>query len=65
MTHPINFIKAKNTAQGRYILWQRGNYHYEIDCELGPNRARRIINLFDTGLEQAVEKFNELVGDEK
>jgi hypothetical protein len=61
MTHPINFIKAENTAQGRYILWHCGNYHYEIDCELGPNRARRVVNLFDTDLDQAIERFNKII----
>jgi hypothetical protein len=61
MTHPITLIKTEDTAQGRYILWHRGNYHYEIDCELGTNRARRIINLFDTNLDQATKKFEELI----
>jgi hypothetical protein len=61
MTHSITIIKTENTAQGRYILWHRGNYHYEIDCELGPNRARRIVNLFDTDLDQATKKFEELI----
>jgi hypothetical protein len=61
MTHPIALIKTENTAQGRYILWHRGNYHYEIDCELGPNRTRRIVNLFDTDLGQATKKFEELI----
>jgi hypothetical protein len=56
----IAFIKAENTEQGRFVLWHRGNYHYEIDCELGPNRARRIVNLFDTNLDQAIAKFEEL-----
>jgi hypothetical protein len=61
MTHSITIIKTENTVQGRYILWHRGNYHYEIDCELGPNRARRIVNLFDTDLDQATKKFEELI----
>jgi hypothetical protein len=61
MTHPITIIKSETTAQGRYILWHRGNYHYEIDCELGPSRARRIVNLFDTDLDQATKKFEELI----
>jgi hypothetical protein len=55
------FIKAQSTDQGRYVLWHRGNYHYEIDCELGPNRTRRIVNLFDTDLDQATKKFEELI----
>jgi hypothetical protein len=57
----ITFIKAHSTDQGRYVLWHRGNYHYEIDCELGPNRTRRIVNLFDTDLDQATKKFEELI----
>jgi hypothetical protein len=62
MTYPVTIIKIEDTAQGcRYILWNCGNDYYEIDCVLGPNRTRRIVNLFDTKLEQAIEKFNEII----
>jgi hypothetical protein len=61
MTHPITIVKSETTEQGRYILWHCGNAHYEIDCELGPSRTRRIVNLFDTDLDQALEKFEEII----
>jgi hypothetical protein len=50
-----HFIKSKNTAFGRFVLWQMGHYEYQIES---PGLMHK--QLHDTSVEVALSKFDEI-----
>ena len=48
-----HFIMSKNVNHNHVVLWQLGDYHYEIEFTGG-----KTIDLDDTAYEVALDRFN-------
>jgi hypothetical protein len=53
----VNFIKAKNISGQRIVLFQTGNYQYEI---WNQTTKKTVEVLWDSPFEDAVKIFNEI-----
>lgn len=52
----LYFLLSEKTVDNRtIILWQRGNYHYEVEI-----RHLNTWALYNTSYEEAIEKLNSI-----
>lgn len=53
----IHWIASISTAKAKYTLWQRGDYHYQIDVQ--KRKVARSVDLH-CSYEEAMEVFGEM-----
>lgn len=56
----IHWIASISTAKAKYTLWQRGDYHYQIDVQ--KRKVARSVDL-KCSCEEAMQVLNEMASE--